>query len=52
LQLLAEELLEKEVLLKSDLERLIGPRPLDKTKEENKESVQETPADKAEESHN
>jgi len=27
LELLAQQLLEKEVLLKSDVERLIGPRP-------------------------
>ncbi|MEL7221505.1 MAG: ATP-dependent zinc metalloprotease FtsH [Bacteroidota bacterium] len=29
LELLANELLDKEVLLKSDLEKLIGPRPVD-----------------------
>jgi len=29
LEILANELLEKEVLLKSDLEKLIGPRPAD-----------------------
>jgi AFG3 family protein len=29
LELLATELLEREVLLKSDLEKLIGPRPID-----------------------
>ncbi len=35
---LAEELLEKEVLLKSDVERLIGPRPADiKAKQEEEE---------------
>jgi cell division protease FtsH len=31
LELLANELLDKEVLLKSDLEKLIGPRPADVT---------------------
>mgnify|MGYP000648461551 CR=1 FL=1 len=29
LEILANALLEKEVILKSDLERLIGPRPID-----------------------
>ena len=33
LETIAEHLLEKEVLLKSDLERLIGPRPFDDKKE-------------------
>ncbi|MEL6969149.1 MAG: ATP-dependent zinc metalloprotease FtsH, partial [Bacteroidota bacterium] len=33
LELLANELLDKEVLLKSDLEKLIGPRPGDATAE-------------------
>jgi len=31
LELLAQELLEKEVLLKSDVERLVGPRPGDQS---------------------
>lgn len=32
LEILAKELLDKEVLLKSDLERLIGPRPYETKK--------------------
>ena len=31
LELIAKELLEKEVIYKTDLERLIGPRPVDGT---------------------
>jgi cell division protease FtsH len=34
LEILANALLEKEVLLKSDIERLIGPRPVDAALEE------------------
>jgi len=30
LEILAKQLLDKEVLLKSDVERLIGPRPVSK----------------------
>ena len=33
LELLAQELLKKEVLFKSDLEELIGPRPFEEKKE-------------------
>ena len=39
LELLANELLDKEVLLKSDLEKLIGPRPSDATTEQAQEWV-------------
>lgn len=35
LEKLAQQLLEKEVLLKSDVERLIGPRPFNKKSEDN-----------------
>jgi AFG3 family protein len=53
LQLLAEELLEKEVLLKTDLERLIGARPGEKSKEEPKDTQkEETPVDSPEEKPN
>jgi len=39
LEIIARELLEKEVLLKSDVERLIGPRPFDTTKLEPSPSI-------------
>lgn len=39
LELLANQLLEREVLLKSDLEKLIGPRPFDKAAEDTQEWV-------------
>ncbi len=39
LELLARELLDKEVLLKSDLEKLIGPRPIDADQTEAQEWV-------------
>jgi AFG3 family protein len=39
LELLAHELLDKEVLLKSDLEKLIGPRPSDADETETQEWV-------------
>ena len=38
LDILARELLDKEVLLKSDVERLIGPRPYETTKEKSSEN--------------
>jgi len=40
LELLAQELLENEVLLKSDVERLIGKRPFDEPKKEKAENNQ------------
>ncbi|MCB0638587.1 MAG: ATP-dependent zinc metalloprotease FtsH [Lewinella sp.] len=40
LEMIAHALLDKEVLLKSDLEKMIGPRPYGK-KEDNKEETQE-----------
>lgn len=36
LEAVAKELLDKEIIFKSDLERLIGPRPYDKKEEEHK----------------
>ena len=39
LELLAQELLTKEVLLKSDVERLVGPRPGDESGEESSANV-------------
>ncbi len=43
----AEELLQKEILFKSDLERLIGRRPFDVKANENEVPAQETPAPEA-----
>ena len=39
LEILANQLLEREVLLKSDVERLIGPRPFDVTQTEDPEDA-------------
>jgi AFG3 family protein len=39
LEILANQLLEREVLLKSDVERLIGPRPYDVTQTEDSEDA-------------
>lgn len=41
LEVLAHHLLEKEVLLKSDLEQLIGPRPFDEPEKENEHLLEE-----------
>lgn len=41
LEVLAHHLLEKEVLLKSDLEQLIGPRPFDEPEKENEHLIEE-----------
>ncbi|TXB66255.1 ATP-dependent zinc metalloprotease FtsH [Phaeodactylibacter luteus] len=41
LEILASQLLEKEVLLKSDVERLIGPRPGDEKRKEIAAAVEE-----------
>ncbi len=45
LEKLANELLEKEVLLKSDVERLIGPRPSSKKSESNESGIEEVSLD-------
>ena len=42
LEVLANELLEKEVLLKSDVERLIGPRPNQESSEGESSGANET----------
>lgn len=45
MELLAKELLEKEVLFKDDLERLIGKRPFDKQDEDTKQNGELISAD-------
>ncbi len=44
MELLAQELLQKEVLFKDDLERLIGKRPFDKPETETQEQATQTAA--------